>query len=210
MKATNTKTLYRTARIQLDAEIEHQHTMPDGTILIGYLKPDQDCANPCKGCDGMGQVRSLSNRHIDNIDADEAVELLKNDPMVVALSYFEHGLSLWDVQGGPRFGACPDKQWDGVSFAGVWIPGDCCREEITSRLANKSAGPDAIQEVARVLAAECCKEYTDWSNGNCWGYIIERYNADGELIERVDSCWGFIGDYSKEALREAFDSAIAD
>lgn len=213
--------LYKTHKTEVSSKAELSKTMPDGSIVIAYREPDQDCGNPCKDCDGVGQVRSLSSRHIDNIDVDEAIELLKADPMVVALSYFEHGNCLWDVAGGECFAACPDKQWDGVSFAGVWIPDECCRDEIKSRYEQRhGCGPvpqaeanaaqhqaQGIQAIARVLAAECCTQYTAWSNGDCWGYIVERYSPEGEFISQVDSCWGFIGsEYSEQAMKEAFDA----
>lgn len=48
-------------------------------------------------------------------------------------------------------------------------------------------------------------EYTDWANGQCFGYRIERIKStspdfdpddpsfNGAFWEDVDSCWGFIG-----------------
>ncbi|ADH65334.1 conserved hypothetical protein (plasmid) [Allomeiothermus silvanus DSM 9946] len=39
--------------------------------------------------------------------------------------------------------------------------------------------------------------YTQWANGDCWGYVVRVGN-------REDSCWGFIGeDAVKEAAQEA-------
>lgn len=37
-------------------------------------------------------------------------------------------------------------------------------------------------------------EYSDWLNGNCYGYEVE---VNGE---HVDSCWGFIGDWDKSDI----------
>lgn len=38
------------------------------------------------------------------------------------------------------------------------------------------------------VAESFCKVYTDWANGNVWGFIIDTPDE-----ENVDSCWGFIG-----------------
>jgi len=138
--------------------------LPNGNVVIGYLSHDDDVENPCTSGDGVGMVRSFSNRHINNIDPNEAVELLKKDKMVVALSYFEHGNSLWDVHGGGHYGSCPDREWDGVDFAGVWIPDDCCRDEIKGRSHRKHI---SYQSAARELAKQCCDTYTSWANGDC-------------------------------------------
>lgn len=55
-----------------------------------------------------------------------------------------------------------------------------------------------------------CEYYTDWANGNIWGYVIE--DEDGE---HVDSCWGFIGDWDGDDLaldagREALEHFAED
>lgn len=177
-------------------------SLPNGDIIIGYLAQDEDCPNPCTDSDGMGNIRSFSRRHINNIDPQEARSMMKTDKMVVPLSYYEHGLCLWDVVDGERIGQCPDPQWDQVAFAGVWVPDDCCRDEIKSRSRKQHR---KYHSVAIELAKQCCETYTDWSNGNCYGYIIERYNAQGQFQNQEDSCWGFIGDYAKEELQSAFD-----
>lgn len=56
-------------------------------------------------------------------------------------------------------------------------------------------------------AAECaritCEVYTQWANGEVYGYVIE--DEDGDTL---DSCWGFIGeaddDYLLGEMRQAF------
>ena len=178
--------------------------LEDGSIVVGFLAHDEDCQNPCKDGDGVGQIRSLSNRHIDRIDIDEATEMLKSDKMVVALSYYEHGLCLWDVCSGERIGRCPDQQWDQVSFAGIWAPDECCRDEIKSRSHRKHI---PYQAAARELAKECCTTYTDWANGSCYGYVVTTFDETGREVNH-DSCWGFIGyEYAHAQLEEAFESA---
>lgn len=65
-------------------------------------------------------------------------------------------------------------------------------------------GPDLLD-----YAKGVCQTYTDWCNGEAYGYVVE--NEDGE---QVDSCWGFIGDPEEDgALTEgltAFESAVED
>lgn len=61
-------------------------------------------------------------------------------------------------------------------------------------------------------------EYRAWCEGECYGYVVEknvlwRKDEDPdetmESWEDVDSCWGFYGDYAKEAAIEAFDAEVA-
>lgn len=61
--------------------------------------------------------------------------------------------------------------------------------------------------------------YLAWCVGDCWGYVVEKnvtWHKDGDpdstmtTWEDVDSCWGFYGDYGREAALEALDDFIAD
>lgn len=73
---------------------------------------------------------------------------------------------------------------------------------------------DAEHDAARELAKQAADIFTEWSNGNCFGYVVATFELpeeveDGQEIdyEDHDSCWGFIGDddaYSN--LKEAFDA----
>jgi hypothetical protein len=61
-------------------------------------------------------------------------------------------------------------------------------------------------------------EYRAWCEGECYGYVIEKNtlwrkdeNPDEtmESWEDVDSCWGFYGEYSREAALEAFNREVS-
>jgi len=111
------------AAIRLPDTMDHPVlTIVGDKAVVIELRHDGDMPNPCEDCDGVGMIHSLSRRHINSIDIDEARSLLRNADNV-ALSYYEHGLSLWYV--ASRYtGIIPDRQWDNVDFAGVWVPDD--------------------------------------------------------------------------------------
>lgn len=193
-----------------------EYTIIGDKIIFVTAEHDQDCPNPCEDMEGMGSIRSLSSRHINNIDRDEAVTILNEDVDAVALSYYEHGNSMWMVMGDqPGF---VEFRWDGVRFAGVWIPDDSCRSE--------GDGKDAKARRDRMvkMAVECCKEYTFWANGECYGFIIKAYDLirddDGEPMDEEsdyrrktplyeNSCWGHIGwDWFMQAMKEALPETL--
>ncbi len=65
---------------------------------------------------------------------------------------------------------------------------------------------DAEDDAAKEMAASAAEVYTDWCNGNCYGYCIVVYNEDGDQTQD-STCGGFIGiDYAKSSLKEEFDS----
>jgi hypothetical protein len=63
-------------------------------------------------------------------------------------------------------------------------------------------------------------EYLAWCVGDCYGYVVEEnttWHKDGDpdsamtTWERTDEeCWGFYGEYGREAALEAFDAFITD
>jgi len=84
----------------------------DKAIFFVTIEHDEDCPNPLEDCDGMGHILSLNRRH-RNFKPEDIERLLAERPDdVVPLSYYEHGLCLWDVQGGARIRNCPDMRWD--------------------------------------------------------------------------------------------------
>lgn len=138
-------------------DIEHRK-LEDGRMVIGYLMHDEDCANPLEDCDGMGHIHSFSRRHRNNISPDE-VSGMKYGEYAVPLSYFEHGLCKWGVAGS--MSNMPDFCWDGVGYAGAWVPDKHCVEHIKS------------SAIAKMLPAGVVKvEYKS------------KYNPDGTCITR--------------------------
>jgi hypothetical protein len=60
--------------------------------------------------------------------------------------------------------------------------------------------PDWDQQAAGMAAL---REFGSWASGEVYGYIVVDPNG-----EEVDSCWGFIGDESREYMREEARTAI--
>lgn len=172
----------------------------DGKLTVGYLVQDDDCGNPLEDCDGIGAIKSLSRRHRNHIDREEAEQILSDDLDAVALSYFEHGLCKWDVEGS--MGGMPDFQWDGVSFAGVWIPDTCVRESYTGQ-DGKTRREWMIEQ-----AASACKEYTSWCNGDCWGVCVDVFDAKTGDKLSDDACWGYVGsEWAEQELKSQVENS---
>lgn len=171
----------------------------NGRIIVGYLVHDDDCSSPLED-DGVGAIYSLSSRHINHKDGDEIRAILESDKDAVPLSYYEHGLSLWDVMGGDHISGCPDMQWDGVPFAGVWVPDDCVRESYMGQ-----DGKTRRQWI-RDQAKSACEQYTDWINGDCWGVCVDVFDSKGVKLSD-DAYWGHVGSkWALEALNEAMEN----
>ena len=63
----------------------------------------------------------------------------------------------------------------------------------------------------RKRARQACEAYTQWCNGEVYGYDIERLTAcphcGQETAESIDSCWGFYGlDYCRSEAQAAAEA----
>jgi len=143
----------------ITTELMKKHTPKNITVGL-YHDECPDC--PTEFSDW--KLVSFNQRHNSFGEIEDLEELKKRikEGTAFSLSYFEHGQCSWSLSG--EGSNCP---WDSVSYAGVlYWEGEGKPEE----------------EWARGFL----EEYTNWCNGNVYGYTIE--DEDGE---EVDSCWGF-------------------
>lgn len=113
----------------------------------------------------------------------------------------------------------PDFNWDGVNFAGIWIPDKECiaSVDIWEKEAKEKGEQFNRNDKFKEMAEQACKTYTAYCNGEVYGYQLELYrlqnDSDGAIEEHgnyehldqlfEDSCWGFYGDdidYMKESI----------
>ena len=162
--------------------IEH-----DGQRYRITVYPDGDASSPLDWCE-MGTILSLNRRH-GNFDPNGIDDAIANNPDAVPLSYYEHTLSRWSVAGElPAPCRCP---WDSVPFAGVWLPDD------QTLASARNYGGWTRRQFMRIRARQACEVYTQWCNGDIYGFEIARIAlcpcCGEDKEEPVESCWGFYG-----------------
>ncbi len=159
-----------------------------GCLYRVTIYPDADVPNPLDDCSEMGTILSLNRRH-PNFDPAGVEYAIDRNPDAVPLSYFEHGLCRWSVAGElPATCRCP---WDSVPLAGVWLP------DAGTLVSARPYGCFTRRQFMRKRAREACDAYTQWCNGEVYGYEIARVGTcprcGEERAEPVDACWGFFG-----------------
>ncbi len=193
-------------RYLLKIEQDHDPSRPDeGSIgrMVSFSNrhgnfedPEQWMTSDCPKCEGSGWIAPKGGSNADagygqddeeckNCEATGRVDVVHPDVLTM-LNYYEHGLCKWYI--APA--ASPvDMQWDGAYNAGVivWNGED-----------SERAWWDGMTDAERHSILEGIAEtFTDWSNGEVYGYILERldecdmgYDHTGD---HIDSCWGYIG-----------------
>ena len=177
------------------------------TVLVVTVDYDLNTETPC---DGEGAWELVSFRSRDH-GYQNPYELLRYDPQrgearalniglqrqldtgtAFFVSRYEHGGVVWGLQG-----EVPACRWDTSEVAGllIWKWG--------ARLLPK--GLDA----RRAMARDFLKTYTEWANGECFAFMIDReatgrdpYVETGDRI-LLDASSGYIGpDALAEVLAE--------
>lgn len=165
-----------------DETIDHDMDCPngcDGGFLYNEATDATDIV--CDLCSGEGRAISL--------DMLEAFIEYKYKPLHMRRVGMGDHSRVWYYLGGGA-AACDPGGWDsGTAGFMLYLP------------EHKEAwgGDPTTDELNAQMTAEL-REYTDWCNGNCYGYIITDINGD-----EVDSCWGLIGDYGEEETMRVLD-----
>ena len=86
-----------------------------------------------------------------------------------------------------------------MDFAGLWLP------DAETLASARNYGGRTRRHFMRKRARQACDAYTDWCNGDVYGYEVARVSTCSccgeENAEPIDSCWGFYG--LDDCLREA-------
>lgn len=102
------------------------------------------------------------------------------------VSYYEHGQCVWSIKG-----TGPQCRFDSVGLAGILVwenkPGDMGAKSYEDRQKD---------------AAAFLQTYTDWCNGNVYGYSID--DPEGEVN---DGCGGYFGHDTEYMLKCIQDAA---
>jgi hypothetical protein len=175
----------------------------NGDTVVGHLAEDEGCENPLDERDDLGSIRAVGRDLSDDITPRKAARALQKDSMVVPLVYDhdEETWSLFENDGMREVVGTGERYYDGI-----WVPNDDCRIEIKSRARRKGIDLSAS---ARELAQECCNTHRLWMIGECYYWVITRFNINGEQVE-TDSCGGYLGlSEAENALHYEFVAACA-
>lgn len=155
---------------------------------------DDDPMHPRKDCDPYGTLIHWHRRYdlgerVDGSEAQERIDdVINNGGEVLPVYMYEHGGIVLNT-------TCFSCPWDSGQVGFLYLT----KAEILEYFGVKRVTKSVRQKVVKALTS-VIKEYSDYLNGNVYGYIVEDSSGND-----VDSCFGFIGDYNGEysALSEA-------
>ena len=172
------------------------------TIVRVTLEYDHDVESPCDW--GGFKLYSFSRRHGSYKDPAElrsqygiGLQSKLRAGTAFLLDLYDHRGVVWSLCGEGM-----QDRWDTSRGCGILL-----WEDKPNDLAK-------TRELREERARGFLEVYTDWCNGHCYGYVIEKFvvgdDFDGDLddvlaarrlglgdafaYEEVGDCWGFIGD----------------
>lgn len=179
-----------------------QHTQTTNKSSLSFRIVYDECpANPRKEFDNMGTLIAFHNRYrlsdesIYNKDSFDSWDELKkqiikdfNPSVILPVYMYEHGGISLSTSGF----SCP---WDSGQIGFIFLSRKKALEEYNTKRITKKIK----EKIEKCLNAEI-KEYSNYLNGEVYGYVIEE---DGEII---DSCYGYYGrEYAEEAAIESMN-----
>lgn len=131
-------------------------------------------------------------------DWEEACEISEVPPILVPeklmfmVDKYEHGLVMYK--------ATDDDVGLDSNAAGVFIPCEDVQDRYKKQLAAgvpiKEARADALADTNKTLDG-----FTAWCNGEVYGVLDYRFDAEGESLDNGEEVWGFIGsEYADKEL----------
>lgn len=167
-----------------------------GHGILGKVVQDEDGGEPPDGNNDYCKIAILHRRYKNPCKGlldtpDEVAAFAKQNPgwHEFPLYLYDHSGTVYRVsQGGNPF-TCP---WDSGRVGSLFV-----NKKEAGGYRKKGAAALRFQSAQSII-----QEYTDWANGNIWGYVI--YSDDDD---HLDSCWGFIGNPDSDHIVESMDAA---
>lgn len=220
----------------------HTHLILGNDILFIGIERDGSPSNPLEDTDGMGRIEQIDSRHWTGVQREQAKLRIWDDyECVIPLRYREGYECEWgvhpdakEISSSARVArntaillnrdeavSCDEFEPDWLDrIHGLWYPDKCTLESYT--------GQDGLTKHEWMIqqAKLACESYTDYCNGNVYGYDVRVYKIrkddDGEVITELDyydhhnplsedSCWGFYGwDYFLGEVRDVIKGILKD
>lgn len=173
------------------------------TIIVGCLKIDYSPLGFFEDDEGAGTFKEF--RNIDS--RDEFLASLKKSSLFYLVDKYEHGSVHYSVSNTHNY---PDKKWDVSHGCAVYVPSEYIQEEYIK--AKKKMSVAQAKEKFIKDANSTLDSYSDYCNGEVYGYSVVTYNKEGKVLSE-EECWGFIGnknanDEKNSIMKSSFEDSI--
>lgn len=123
--------------------------------------------------------------YLDWLDDDELMFIIEQNAVILPLYLYDHSGLI--IRTYPF--SCP---WDSGQVGWIYATHEKIKEEFGK------INEETLKKTEEILRTEV-KEYNHYINGDVYGYVLQRIKVcpqcNQEVIEEIDSCFGFYGDW---------------
>ena len=155
----------------------------DNNLLIGITCLDSNSFDFFENDEGAGSFFEFTSQE----QVDSKQEELKGK-LFYLVDRYSHGNVHYSVSNTKSY---PDDRWDVAHGCAIYVPCDYIQSEykkFKKELGIEKATEKYIEDSNNVL-----NSYSDWRNGEVYGYRIIAVNKSTGKILYEDSCYGYIG-----------------
>lgn len=154
------------------------------SFIVGYLEHDEDAQDFFENDEGAGTFIEFNRPE----DRDKKMaELSKTKKLFYLVDKYDHSSVHYSISETTGY---PDKQWDVTQGKAVFIPCDDVQSQY-KKFKKEHGEVEAFKEFIKT-SNSTLDEYSNWCNGEVYGYILMTFDKDGKLTSE-DSCFGYIG-----------------
>lgn len=175
---------------------------------------DPDPISPIEDCDHEERMicfhkrYRLGDEHSYNMDdytswlgLKRAIMHDNKDAVVLPLYLYDHsGITMKTTPFGDR--------WDSGQVGFIYITKEGMKKYYGESM------PRYWRKRANEILVSAVKCYDDYLTGNVYGFILEKKSKCESCTtieyERIDSCWGFIGDYETSGILDNLPAELKD
>jgi hypothetical protein len=161
-------------------------------IIVGMLNDDTDPQDYFESDEGEGslvQFRSAGERDL------EVAKLSRTKKLFYLVSKYQQSNVHYSVAGTNSYG---NDRFDVSHGCAVHIP--CAYIQSEFRKMKRTHGEGEAYEHFLKVANETLNSYSDWCNGEVYGYTVLTFDKKGNEIDNKQ-CWGYVGRENAENER---------
>lgn len=172
----------------------------ENSFIVAYLEHDDDAQDYFESDEGAGTFIEFNKPEERN---KKMAELSKTKKLFYLVDKYDHSSVHYSISETTGY---PDKQWDVTQGKAVFIP--CNDVQSQYRKYKKEHGEvEAFQHFIKT-SNSTLDEYSNWCNGDVYGYNIKTFNKEGTLIDS-ESSYGYIGcEYANSEKSNQLKNAI--
>lgn len=189
--------------LEIDANknaFDFEFVETENSFIVAHLEYDDDAQDFFEDDEGAGTFIEFHRPEERN---KKMAELSKTKKLFYLVDKYDHSNVHYSIAESKKY---PDQQWDVTPGKAVLIPCDDVQSQY-KKYKKEHGDVEAFQHFIKT-SNSTLDEYSNWCNGDVYGYIITTFDKEGTLIDS-ESSYGYIGsEYANSEKNSGLKRAV--